>query len=155
MSAQAPRQGEGFLDDYLLFLLAAASTAASAEFHAQARAAGLKVPEWRVLACLWDTDGQMVTQLAQLTLMEQSRLTRVVERLVERGLVERHGDDDDRRRVRVHLTDAGAALAGPLVRLAKSHEAWLLGELGTRDAAALKRALRKLNRVVKAPVPQD
>ena len=39
------RQGQegGFVSDYLLYLLAAASDVASAQFHAQVRKAGLRV----------------------------------------------------------------------------------------------------------------
>lgn len=143
MSARAP-----FLDDYLLFLLATASAAASAEFHAVARARGLRVPEWRVLACLHDEDGQMITRLAQLSLMEQSRLTRVVERMVDRGLVTRTGDDADRRRVRVWLDDAGRVLAAELVALAQAHEAQLLALIGAPEGRALKDALKHLNAAV-------
>lgn len=40
---------EEFAADYLLYLLAAASEAASAEFHAEIREAGLRVPEWHFL----------------------------------------------------------------------------------------------------------
>ena len=43
-----------FVPGYLLYLLAAASDAASAQFHAHVRTEGLRVPEWRVLACLND-----------------------------------------------------------------------------------------------------
>lgn len=134
-----------FLPDYLLFLLATASASASAEFHGIARKAGLRVPEWRVLACLWDEDGQMVTHLAQLSLMEQSRLTRVVEKMVERGLVMRQGDDGDRRRVRVWLTEEGRALAGRMVGEARDHEARLLALLGPRDGERLKALLKRLH----------
>ena len=83
-------QEGGFVSDYLLYLLAAASDVASAQFHAQVRKAGLRVPEWRVLACLSDTDGAMITQLARQALAEQSRLTRIIAQMEERGLLIRH-----------------------------------------------------------------
>src|SRR5690554_6655220 len=106
--------GAPFLGDYLLFLLAASSASASAGFHAIARAHGLRVPEWRALACLHDNDGQMITRLAALALMEQSAMTRVIERMEERGLVLRRGDARDRRRVRVYLSPAGRTLVADL-----------------------------------------
>lgn len=139
-----------FLPDYLLFLLATASAAASEGFHAIARARGLRVPEWRVLACLGDEDGQMVTRLAQLSLMEQSRLTRVIERMVERGLVRREGCAGDRRRVHVWLTDEGRALAEDLVAEARRHEAALMARMGSTDAAQLKALLRRLGQAAEA-----
>jgi hypothetical protein len=67
-----------FVPNYLLYLLAAASEAASARFHSHVRTRGLRVPEWRVMACLTDTDGSMVTELARYAMIEQSRLTKII-----------------------------------------------------------------------------
>ena len=76
-----------FVDTYLLYLLAAASRAASAEFHAIVRAEGLRVPEWRVLACLHDHDGLMITHMVDIAFVEQSNLTKIVDQMDENGLV--------------------------------------------------------------------
>lgn len=121
MSTSPPR--EGFLADYLQFLLATASGIASHGFHVQAVGAGVPVAEWRVLACLSDKDGQTVTELARLAQMEQSRLTRVVERMDKRGLVLRERSVADRRNVFVHLTPEGRTMGAQLVQQAKRHEA--------------------------------
>lgn len=133
-----------FLEDYLLFLLAAASTSASAGFHAIVRRHGLRVPEWRVLACLHDQDGQMITRLAALALMEQSAMTRVIERMEERALVIRRSDRRDRRRVRVYLAPAGQATLKPLLTLAREQEAQVLSCLPPEQRAALKPMLASL-----------
>ena len=132
---------ETFVSDYLLFLLAASSEAASAEFHAQVRTAGLRVPEWRVLACLHDQDGQMVTRLAQFALAEQSRLTKIIDQMETKGLVQRRADPEDRRRVRIHITDQGRTITAPLIEAARAHERALLDRLPAEQAAALKPAL--------------
>lgn len=134
----------GFVSDYLLYLLAAASDGASAQFHAHIRAEGLRVPEWRVLACLHDRDGAMITRLARFALIEQSRLTKIIIQMEDRGLVRRQGDVEDRRRVRVWLTDAGAQLSARLVSDARQHEQSLLKMLGAGDGARLKTTLRSL-----------
>ena len=140
----ASETSNGFVDDYLLYLLAAASDAASAQFHALVRKNGLRVPEWRVLACLHDNDGAMITQLARLALVEQSRLTRIIAQMEVRGLVSRMGDPSDGRRVCVHLSDDGNALINRLVPEARTHEAKLLAKLSTGDGQHLKQALHSL-----------
>ncbi|MEX3314150.1 MarR family winged helix-turn-helix transcriptional regulator [Sulfitobacter sp. PS-8MA] len=137
-------QVPGFVSDYLLYLLAAASDAASAQFHAKVRKAGLRVPEWRVLACLADTDGAMITQLAKRALAEQSRLTRIIAQMEDRGLLVRRSDPADGRRVRVYLTDSGRALAAELVPQAQKHEAALMEMLHGNRGAQLKPALKSL-----------
>lgn len=140
----APPDRQEFLHDYMLFLLAAASASASAGFHAQARAAGLKVAEWRALASLYDADGQMITRLAALALMEQSAMTRVIERLEARALVRRDGDSQDRRRVRVWLTPEGRRCVTMLVEKAKTHEAEVLALLPEAERDLLKPMLARL-----------
>ncbi len=140
----------GFVDDYLLYLLAAASDVASAQFHAKVRKAGLRVPEWRVLACLHDSDGAMITQLARVALIEQSRLTRIIAQMQVRGLVVRKGDPEDGRRVRVYLCEDGRALVGRLVPEARRHEAELLAQLSGSDGRHLKLALHSLLETIEA-----
>ncbi|MEY8841745.1 MarR family winged helix-turn-helix transcriptional regulator, partial [Cribrihabitans sp. XS_ASV171] len=105
---------------------------------------GLRVPEWRVLACLHDQDGEMVTRLASYALIEQSRLTKIIAQMEQRGLVIRRGDSKDRRRVRVYLTDAGRELACALVADARRHESDLLLRLEGSDGARIKRSLRAI-----------
>lgn len=145
-SAPTPaRPGERFLSDYLLFLLATASGIASHGFHEQAAAAGVPVAEWRVLACLTDCDGQTVTELARLAQMEQSRLTRVVERMDKRGLVTRVRSDQDRRNVFVWLTPEGAEKGAALVGQAKLHEAEFIESCLTEtEGNRLKALLAKI-----------
>lgn len=140
-----PEQGEPFLDDYLQFLLATASGLASHPFHLQASAAGVQVAEWRILACLTDRDGQTITELARLAQMEQSRLTRVVERMEKRGYLIRVRQDEDRRKVHVWLADLGRSVARDLVKRAKTHEAeFLAANLTAAEGDRLKALLCKL-----------
>lgn len=135
---------EGFVPNYLLYLLAAASEAASAEFHAHIRAQGLRVVEWRVLGCLADGNGQMMTRLAKVALYEQSRMTRIIEKMEERGLVTRRPDPDDGRRVRVHLTDEGKNISDRLVRDAGLHEKKLLDAIAHEEGSDIKTVLKAL-----------
>lgn len=142
MRDETESTGDTFVSSYLLYLLAAVSDRASAQFHAHVRAQGLRVPEWRVLACLSDDDGAMITRLARFALMEQSRLTRIIDQMAERALVTRRSDPKDGRRVRVHLTEEGRALAERLIADAKVHEAEVLAGLAPEEAAALKPVLQ-------------
>lgn len=139
-----PNTPQHFVDDYLLYLMASASEHASAQFHAIVRANGLKVPEWRVLACLYDCDGMMVTDLAERALMEQSRMTKVVDQMVKRELVRRKTDSKDKRKVRVHLTRTGETVARNLVDEANRHEKELMSDLADTDAARIKAVLKAL-----------
>jgi DNA-binding MarR family transcriptional regulator len=137
----APR----FVDDYLLYQLASVSSGASEAFYRIVRGHGLKPPEWRVLGSLDGDEGATITGLADLSFMEQSRMTRLVERMEAKGLVRRVADQGDRRRVRVFYTDQGRALANVLIAEAKAHESHVLALLTPTEAARLKSLLQTLN----------
>lgn len=134
----------GFVSSYLLYLLAVASEGASAEFHATVRDQGLRVPEWRVLAILVEQDGAMITRLAKFALMEQSRLTRIIDQMIDKGLVRRAPDKDDGRRVRIWLMEEGRRQAEALVGEAQGHETDILASLPVAEAERLKPALQSL-----------
>lgn len=67
--------------------------------------------EYDVLYTLSKCDGALrVRELNEHVLLSQPALSRLVDRLVERGLVARESDPADRRGVRLSLTDAGREL---------------------------------------------
>ncbi|SDS95451.1 DNA-binding transcriptional regulator, MarR family [Friedmanniella luteola] len=74
------------------------------------------------LRCLdWLTDGpQTAGQLATATGLRPAATTALIDRLTEKGLVERVRDEADRRRVLVRMTAQGVrevgALYGPMVQ---------------------------------------
>ena len=98
---------ERFVDDYLLYLLARASSEVSAQFHTRLKQHGLQVPEWRVLASLSDGDGMTVGELAARALQRQPTMTKIINRMEISGLIERRQGASDRRQVRIHITPEG------------------------------------------------
>jgi len=128
-----------FVEDYLLALLAQASHAASADFHARLKARGVAVPVWRVLATLHGAeDGATVGQLGKACLMQQPTMSKLLDRMAAEGLLVRTRQG---RQTRIALTPAGAALADQLVAEARAHEAALLARHAAA-APALKALLR-------------
>lgn len=70
----------------------------------------VSMKEYDVLYALTKADGPVrLTDLHRRVLLSQPALSRMVDRLVDRGLVERCEDAGDRRVVRLALTDAGRA----------------------------------------------
>jgi DNA-binding MarR family transcriptional regulator len=76
------------------------------------RDCGLSLADYDVLVALDERDVCRVNELGDRLGWEQSRLSHQLRRMRSRGLVERHGADDDRRGATVELTGKGrAALA--------------------------------------------
>lgn len=133
-----------FIDDYLLYLLARASHLISAEFHDQLRRRGIAVPVWRVLASLVGGEGETVTGLAEICLLQQPTMTKLLDRMVRDGLVSRSQDQRDRRVVRVALTPHGEAVVQELLDAARRHEAEVIARQPQAEAAAFKDLLRSI-----------
>ena len=131
-----------FVDDYLPALLGQAAQLIQGEFHRVVKAHGFSVSEWRVLATL--AGGQTMTtgHLAEVSLTKGPTATRLLDRMVARGQVERLADPADRRVTRVRITAEGQRTVSALIARAREHEARVLAPFGWDQAEALKATLR-------------
>ncbi|WP_424135728.1 MarR family winged helix-turn-helix transcriptional regulator [Roseomonas chloroacetimidivorans] len=134
----------GFTETYLPYLLARASHEVSSSFHAALKNWGLSVPEWRVLACLTDADGLSVGQLADMALMKQPSMTKVLDRMEAEDLVRRKPTPEDRRRVLIHITPKGRARVKPVLAAAHQHQQEKLAPFDEAERAMILRALHLL-----------
>jgi DNA-binding MarR family transcriptional regulator len=75
--------------------------------------------EWVLLNRLWAEDGQRHAELAASTVRDRTTVTRLLDSMVDKGLVRRETDPEDRRGVLTFLTPAGAALKGQLIPVAE------------------------------------
>jgi long-chain acyl-CoA synthetase len=67
----------------------------------------LTLPQYRALSLLGESK-EAASALADKLAVSRPSVTGVIDGLVARGLVERHHDDGDRRRIGLHLTPDGA-----------------------------------------------
>ena len=65
---------------------------------------GLTVIEWYVLRALYDMDGQHASQLASDVGRAATSFTPNLDKLQEKGFITRRPDPNDRRAVRIYLT---------------------------------------------------
>ena len=100
--------------------------------------------EWAVLSELArSTDGAPLTpsQLATATSIAPSSMTHRLDRMVERGLVTRSPDPDNRTRVLIRLSDEGYALFVAAIRDADLVEADVLASLSEPQVETLAELL--------------
>ena len=81
-------------------------------------------------------------KLVRRTMVTTGAITNRIDRLAERGLVERSADADDRRKVIVRLTPAGLALVDEVAEAHMAVEHEVLGDLSPRQRAQLADLLR-------------
>lgn len=141
----------GLLDDgsfHAWLSLVQTHSVVSARMEARLMAAcGLSLPEHELLVRLAQSPERQLRMydLASLLLLSKSGITRVVDRLERRGLVDRKMSDSDRRVVLACLTGAGVEIleqARPFI--AGGIEEFLTGHLTEQDIRTLRSLLRKV-----------
>ena len=134
----------GFVDDYLVYLMARASHRISSEFHEVVEASGLSLLEWRVMASLSGKPALTISELADIVLAKQPTVTKLVGRMQLQGWVTRCDAAHDKRQSLVSLTALGRHKVKPLLRQASAHEQRVLADLGPEEAEHFKAILQRL-----------
>ena len=133
------------LGDYLPYLVNRVGTIIAEQFTAEALAAhDLSIAMWRVLVVLAENGGQRQIDLAGLTSIDVSTLSRLVTRLVRMGLVSRTRSATSNREVVVKLDPKGRAALAQLIPIAKRYEALAMQGVSRSDLAITKRSLRRM-----------
>jgi len=145
------------LDDYLPYLVNRVGTIIAEQYGAEALAPyGLSIVMWRVVAVLASKGSQRQIDLAGLTSIEASTLSRIVTRLVRMGVVTRTRSASSTREVEVALTAKGKAQVARLIPIAQDFEAAAIAGLKRDELAVLKRGLRRVfaNMKSRTPMPR-
>jgi DNA-binding MarR family transcriptional regulator len=74
--------------------------------------------QWSVLTCLAEQDGLPQKQVAEITFKDQPTTGRIIDRLVEKGLVRREANPGDRRGFNIYLTPSGLDLRNQVLPVA-------------------------------------
>ena len=107
-------------------------------------AENLSIAMWRVLAVLSRNGEQRQIDLAQMTSIEVSTLSRIVARLLRRGLITRARSRQDNREFSVALSASGKKLVRRLIPIARRQERKALGKIPARDLETARRVLRAM-----------
>ena len=134
----------GPLDSYLPYLLNRAGSRIATSFSDRVRPLGATLQEWRVLAALREKDGRRMGDLSETTSIEVSTMTRLVDTMEKRGLVDRRRDGEDARAVLLHATPAGRRLTRRILPIAEHYETAALAGFNAAEADKLRAALRRL-----------
>lgn len=104
----------------------------------------MSTPQLKALLLISEDDRLRMRELARRLGGSFSNATVLVDRLVERGLVERLADPQDRRVVLVRVSEKGRGILEGLVTSWRTLSPALLDRLSSEDLQALQRGLRAL-----------
>jgi DNA-binding MarR family transcriptional regulator len=132
------------LQEYLPYLLNRSAVRIVETIADDLRAANITLPMWRALAALRHGGPMRLGELAELTSMEVSTLSRTVAAMNRKGLLSRTRSSSDARAVRVALTPEGFALTERLIPAALRCEAMALDGFTGVEVEMLRSLLRRL-----------
>ncbi len=114
---------------------------------------GLGIPDWRVMAVLARFPGSSAQQLVERTRMDKVAVSRAVNRLADRDLLQRDVADDDRRRSELSLSEDGWEIYGQIVPLAQDYEAQLMARIDAGHRGLLGEMLAELQQAAESLQP--
>jgi len=107
--------------------------------------------EFALLRVLWNQDGRRQGELADYAFKDRTTVTRLIDGLVGKGLVERKNDQRDRRAVRTWLTKTGKSLEGKLVPIAHDLVNRATVDVSQKDLEITLETLRKVQASLAPP----
>ena len=105
----------------------------------------LSIPEWRILARLAENERQNSLELARITFMDKSKVSRAVKQLDCKGYLRKDKHNEDNRVTFLSLNAKGKNLYHRIAPQALAWESRLLGVLDVTEYRDLIRIIQKLD----------
>jgi len=99
-------------------------------------------------------DGTPVSQIASLMAVKSTSLSRMLTNMEELGLIYREGNQDDKRSVKIFLTDSGKEKRKIAKDVVRKFNEYLNQHISETERLQLISSLMKVNQLVQAYQPQ-
>lgn len=132
------------LEDHLGYWLRFVSNHVSLAFTKKVEAKGVTVAEWVLMRQMHACEEANPSQLAEQLGMTRGAISKLIERLYQKGLATRSATGVDRRYQSVALTPQGKRLLPTLAKLADENDHDFFGHLSDKQRTALLHQLQDL-----------
>lgn len=133
------------LKSHLGFWLRSVSNQVSHSFARKVEESGVTVAEWVILRELYENKVDVAPSVvAKNAKLSRGAVSKLIERLVTKKLVDRKESFDDRRYQTVKLTKSGELLVPKLSKLADQNDEEFFGELTKLEKSSLLKTLKKI-----------
>ncbi len=133
------------LNAYVCFNMRAAMKKIDRLFNNELEDIGISIPQSFILFCLQEEDGLTLKEIGRRTLIDSSSMTVLVDKLEKDQLVKRQLDLQDRRAIRVFITEAGMEMAAKIFSVVSALNTLLFDLLGEGNQ---KEFIHGLNNIV-------
>ena len=104
----------------------------------------LDLTGWRIICILANYKHGTATDIVDYTAMDKVAISRGVKKLLERGIIERKPDANDRRKQTLRLTETGYEVFNEVIPKAMQYEEKIIEQLNAKDLADIDRIIAKL-----------
>jgi DNA-binding MarR family transcriptional regulator len=132
------------LEDHLFFHFSQILARRTKAINARLRAYDLDYSRWRVLAVLQQHPGATMGELADLTSVDRTTLTRALGPMEQAGLLVRRGRKSDRRSVAISLTAQGRRMFARILPLTLAETDRALAGFSTEEIGTLRDRLKRM-----------
>ena len=108
----------------------------------------LSAQDFGILFRLWKQDGLSQVQISSLMMRDKTTITRRLDALVRKGLIERRPDLSDRRLFRIHLTKEGMLAAERLMVVVDEFQKEVLADIPDEHKEITISTLKKITELV-------
>ena len=133
-------------EECIFFQLAKANQAGARFWLKKVSALHLTAVQGMVIRFLYDNDRLTSSELGKKTELDSATLTGVLDRLEAGEFIERRQNPEDRRSIRIHLTEKGRAAGETVTRLMEEANAEFLREFNASEEVALRSLLARIRR---------
>lgn len=137
------------LEHCLNFVLTKAQQSVHQLFKAELAPYGVTPGQYAILKCLWDENGQTAKQIAERLCLDGSTITGILDRIEQKGLIEKKVDAKDRRALQVLLTKSGQELEKPLTKVIEEANRKALSSIDADRSEDLKKLLQEISLTTK------
>ncbi|WP_158288164.1 MarR family transcriptional regulator [Streptomyces sp. ICBB 8177] len=132
------------LRDHLGYWLRRLSDEVHGRFERQLAEHDVTVSQWSVLVTVHRGDATTTREVARFIDIDVGAVSRLVDRLVAKGLMAREPHPESRRALRLTLTDAGRELVPRLAAIADRNDAHFFRHLEPAQRLQLEEWIRRL-----------
>ncbi|MFF8865048.1 MULTISPECIES: MarR family winged helix-turn-helix transcriptional regulator [unclassified Streptomyces] len=132
------------LQDHLGYWLRRLSDEVHGRFERELAAHDVTVAQWTVLITVHRGDASTTREVARYIDIDSGAVSRLVDRLIGKGLMAREPDPASRRSLLLVLTPAGRDLVPRLVEIADRNDAHFFGDLDPAQRDRMQTWIREL-----------
>ncbi|MBV4418015.1 MarR family transcriptional regulator [Clostridium tyrobutyricum] len=98
--------------------------------------------QYGILKCLWTEDSQTPKQIADILGLDGSTITGILDRMEKKKFLKRTENPQDRRTIKVVITDEGSRLQKPVEEVVNKVNQYMLEIFTEKDQKKFKEFLR-------------